>query len=150
MLLKVQHSHPTLVPRYPLPTSLAITSGSPSRGPNRAPTRYNPSCYHHIFDTHVPGLRTPSSRGSRIGCVTIYCAIVLCLFRTCASTSSKPASCISSSKGVIPYAVLTPPCFSSCNILSHPIMEPPQSPDHDGVHNPRLWPKENDRMYHRL
>ena len=97
MVLKVLHSRPALVPCYPPPTTPAATSGSPSSA--AAPAKSNPSYSHHLFETRIPGLRTASSQRSRIGRVAMYCATVFCLLRMYASTSSKPASRITSPKG---------------------------------------------------
>ena len=46
--------------------------------------------FHHHFYTHIPGICTVSFLRSRIGRVTIYCAVVLYFFVTYSSISSNP------------------------------------------------------------
>ena len=64
-----------------------------------SPSKSNPSCYHHRLQTHIPGLCTTFSHISRTVCVAIYCVAKLFLLKMYTSTSSKPDSCIASSKG---------------------------------------------------
>ena len=45
-------------------------------------SRYRPSCYHHLFFTHVPVIHTLSSQSYIIVRVMMYCAAVLYLFST--------------------------------------------------------------------
>ena len=59
-----------------------------------APSRPRTSCFYHFLATHSPGIRTVSSHRPRIVRVAIYCATILCLFRTYSPISSNPASCI--------------------------------------------------------
>ena len=94
-----------LVTQYPIPTFTAINYGSPSipalftnAASSHTPTKSNPSCYHHLFETCAPSYYTASSQRSRIGWGEIYYAAVFCLLMTYASTSSNPASRITYSK----------------------------------------------------
>ena len=100
MILKVIYSYPALVTCYPPTTSLAATSGSSSSAAAaRSPARFDPSYSHHLFYTRFPNLCTASLQSSIIGCSTMHCADLLCLLSMYGSTSSKPASYISSNKG---------------------------------------------------
>ena len=60
-------------PLYPSPSSAATAA--------LALVRSRTSCSHRLLATHAPGIRSVSSHRFRIGCVTIYCATVLNLFR---------------------------------------------------------------------
>ena len=74
-------------PLYPSPSSASTTALVPARSRTSYP--------YQFLAIHSPGIRTVSSHRPRIGCVTIYCANVLWLFRKYSPVSSKPASCIS-------------------------------------------------------
>ena len=59
-----------------------------------APTRSRSSCYHKLLATHATGIRTISSHMSIIVHVAMYCAAVLCFFKTYPPISLNPASYI--------------------------------------------------------
>ena len=65
----------------------------------RAPSRSSTFCSHHLLSNHVPVLHNISSQRSRIGCITMYYATILCLLSTYTSTSSNPDSYIITSNG---------------------------------------------------
>ena len=73
-------------------------SSSDEAATTLAPVRSSTSCSYHLFATHIPSIRTVSSKSSVIVCVEMYCTTVFCLFSTYASISSKTASCISVSR----------------------------------------------------
>ena len=90
-----------LVTQYPIPTFTAINYGFPysaAAASSHTPTKSNPSCSHHLFETCAPSYYTASSQRSRIGWGEIYYAAVFCLLMTYASNSSNPASRITYSK----------------------------------------------------
>ena len=91
---------PYIYPSIPLPSSL-----SPYLYPSSASAavldlaRSSIFYYHHLSDTHTPGIWTNSSHRSIIVRVEMYCMGILCLFRTYYPIPSNPASCITVSSG---------------------------------------------------
>ena len=77
-----------------------------------APARSRTSYYYHFLANHAPGIRTVSSHRPRISRVAIYCATVLCLFRTYSPISSNPSSCIPIFRGN--YYKITSTCRFVC------------------------------------
>ena len=73
-----------LLPKFTATTSASNSAASappydtPSAA-DRAPSRSNTSCSHHLLETHVPGYRTASPQRSRIDRGKIYCTTLLCL-----------------------------------------------------------------------
>ena len=89
-------------------TSYRQSSSSPSAVACN-PYRSNPSCYHHLLDTRVPGLHTASSKRSRIGRAAIYCVTIFCLFKISPPLSPAPPPTSLPPKGVLTTSVLYPP-----------------------------------------
>ena len=70
------------------------------------PASSSSSCYHHLLETHAPGLRTIFLQKSIIGYAVVYYATVFCLFRKYSPISLNPDSSISICRGEyyqIPY-----------------------------------------------
>ena len=79
------------------------------------PSKYSPSCSHHLRDTHAPGLQEDFAQRFIIVRVAIFCATVFCLLVTYVPILSKPDFTIASSNEL--YSQLPPPFILGCVLV---------------------------------
>ena len=112
----------------------------------RALTRSCPYCYHQLFLTHVPDIRTIYLQRSRIVCVTMYCMTLFYHPSNYTFTSSNHTSFIANSE--LTSRILRG--FLHVINLDTFCRNPPQGPDNVGGRHPHIQPKKNYRLHHRL
>ena len=81
MVLKFYIFLPIYFPPTPSASTSApsISHSSFSSDAAHTPSRSNPSCYHQLFATLVPGLRTAFSQRNIISNIAMYCMVVFFL-----------------------------------------------------------------------
>ena len=116
-----------------------------------SPSKSRPTCSHHRQYTLIPGLRADCSQRYRIGRVAIYCATVFCLIVMYFLIPSKPASTSASSNDG--YSQISPPPsprLTNAEPPCNPVLETNKGPLHPGGSYPRLRPKKQHLLCHRL